>query len=73
MLFQTWTFAVFFLIFHTVHLLLGKTRARTPWLVLSLLNGLGMLAFFKYRFFFVANLNWPLAQLRTTYTIPPRI
>jgi D-alanyl-lipoteichoic acid acyltransferase DltB (MBOAT superfamily) len=154
MLFHTWTFAVFFLIFYPVYLLLRKTRARTPWLllasyvfygwlnplylllllwltsvdyavvvgmagqenqrsarrrffggiynplywllmicrlfvmllaglrladvkskrpwlVLSLLNGLGMLAFFKYRYFVVANLNWLLAQLGTPYTILP--
>jgi D-alanyl-lipoteichoic acid acyltransferase DltB (MBOAT superfamily) len=152
MLFQTWTFAVFFLIFYPAYLLLGKTIARLPWLlaasyvfygalnplyllllvwltcadyvvvvgmssrenppsarqrfpggignplcwllavfrlfvmllaglgladgkskrpwlVLSLLNGLGMLAFFKYRYFVVANLNWLLGQLGTTYTI----
>ena len=35
MLFHTWTFAVFFLIFYPVYLLLRKTRARTPWLLLA--------------------------------------
>ena len=50
---------------------LTDVKSKRPWLVLSLLNGLGMLAFFKYRFFFVANLNWLLAHLGTTYTILP--
>ncbi|MBN2474198.1 MAG: MBOAT family protein [Pirellulales bacterium] len=35
MLFHTWTFAAFFLIFYSVYLLLRKTRARTPWLLLA--------------------------------------
>lgn len=35
MLFHTWTFAVFFLIFYPVYLALRKTRAGTPWLLLA--------------------------------------
>jgi len=50
---------------------LVDVRSKRPWLVLSLLNGLGMLAFFKYRFFFVANLNWLLAQLGIGFEILP--
>jgi hypothetical protein len=35
MLFQTWTFLLFFLIFYPVYLVLKKTRLRTPWLLLA--------------------------------------
>ncbi|NQT38970.1 MAG: MBOAT family protein [Planctomycetes bacterium] len=35
MLFHTWTFAVFFLIFYPIFLALRKTRAGTPWLLLA--------------------------------------
>jgi D-alanyl-lipoteichoic acid acyltransferase DltB (MBOAT superfamily) len=43
---------------------LANARSKRPWLALSLLNGLGMLAFFKYRYFVVDNLNGLLVQLR---------
>ncbi len=42
-------------------LAMAKTRWRRPWLVLSIINNLGMLAFFKYGSFVVDNLN-ALAQ-----------
>ncbi len=35
MLFHTWIFLVFFLIFYPVYILLRKTRARVPWLLLA--------------------------------------
>ena len=35
MLFHTWTFVFFFLIFYPVYLALRKTRAGTPWLLLA--------------------------------------
>jgi len=50
---------------------LVNAGSKRPWLVLSLLNGLGMLAFFKYRYFFVENLNWLLAQLGTGFALFP--
>ncbi len=33
MLFQTWIFAVFFLVFYPVYLLVKGTRLRLPWLL----------------------------------------
>jgi len=33
MLFHTWTFALFFLVFYPIYLLIRKTRAGTPWLL----------------------------------------
>ena len=35
MLFQTWTFALFFIVVYSVYLLLRPTRLRNPWLLLS--------------------------------------
>ena len=104
MLFQTWTFLVFFLVFYLLYRLLARTRWRLPlvlaasyvfyiglygdwrplylllvvystlvdyfavrqisrgrgrraWLIVSLVNNLGVLAFFKYRVFAIDTLN----------------
>ncbi len=35
MLFQTWTFAAFFLLFYPVYLAVKDTRLRLPWLLLA--------------------------------------
>jgi len=114
MLFHTWTFALFLLIFYPIYLALKGTRFRLPWLllasyvfygswnplylllifwstsvdylavlgmsacrgkrpwlVLSIINNLGLLGFFKYGEFVTDNLNGLLAQLNLPYEIPP--
>ncbi len=113
MLFHTWTFAVFFLIFYPVYLGLKGTRLklpwllaasyvfygcwhpfylvlifwsttvdylavtamsrwrwRKPWLVLSIVNNLGLLGFFKYGGFVIDNLNALGERLGSPYAIP---
>ena len=113
MLFQTWTFALFFSIFYPVYLALKGTRlklpwlllasyvfyacwnpvylllilwlttidylavvgmargrSKRPWLLLSIVNDLGMLGFFKYGRFVTENLNALAAWLRVPYVIP---
>lgn len=113
MLFQTWTFAIFFLVFYSVYLLVKNTRlkipwlfaasyvfygwwnpvyllllvyatafdywmvaamARTPWkkpwLALSVVNGLGLLSFFKYGAFLADNLNALLVWIDVPYAVP---
>jgi alginate O-acetyltransferase complex protein AlgI len=35
MLFHTWTFALFFLIFYPVYLALKQTRLKIPWMLLA--------------------------------------
>ncbi len=113
MLFHTWTFALFFLVFYPVYLVLkgtrfklpwlltasyvfygwwnplylvlivwsttvdylavigmSRTRRKKPWLVLSIVNNLGLLGFFKYGQFVADNLNELLVWLNLPYEIP---
>ncbi len=113
MLFHTWIFLVFFVLFYAVYLLTKKTCFREPWLLvssyifyawwnplylllivwstlidyaavtfmerssrrrlwlmLSILNNLFLLGFFKYGAFVTENLNLLLAQLGIPLTIP---
>ncbi len=113
MLFQTWTFAIFFLVFYSVYLLvkntrlkipwlfaasyvfygwwnpvyllllvyattfdywmvaaMASTRWKKPWLALSVVNGLGLLSFFKYGAFLADNLNAILAWIDVPYAVP---
>jgi len=113
MYFQTWTFALFFLLFWPVYLLvkgtrlripwllaasyvfyaslnplypilllyattvdyvavtgMAKTRAKTPWLLLSLVSSLGLLGLFKYSRLVVETLNALLGQCGLSYAIP---
>lgn len=113
MLFQTWTFAIFFLVFYSVYLLvkntrlkipwlfaasyvfygwwnpvyllllvyattfdywmvaaMASTRWKKPWLALSVVNGLGLLSFFKYGAFLADNLNALLAWIDVPYAVP---
>ena len=113
MLFQTWPFALFFLIVYPTYLALRKTRFRLPfllaasyffygwlnplyvvliaystaldyfvvarmeksgnrksWLAVSIVNNLGLLAFFKYGAFVTDNLNALLSSLGIPYMIP---
>ncbi len=113
MLFQSWTFVLFFLVFYSAYLALKSTRLRLPWLLLasyvfygcwnpvylllilwltsvdylavvrmarsrskkgwlllSIVNDLGMLGFFKYRRFAVENLNSLLAWFKVPYAVP---
>ncbi len=112
MLFQTWTFAVFFVIVYAAHLALKGTRLRhhwlllasyvfyawfspwylvlityatavdflmvvmmsrgrrrTPWLVISIVNDLGLLAFFKYSGFVAENVTALFARLGVPYAV----
>jgi len=113
MLFHTWTFALFFLLFYPVFLLLkgtrwklpwllaasylfygwwnplylllilwsttidylvvvamSKSRWRKPWLVVSIVNNLGLLGFFKYGTFVTENINDLLLHLHLPYEVP---
>ena len=113
MLFHTWIFLVFFLIFFPVYSLLRKTAYRLPWLLLasyafyawwnplylglivystvldyavvrrmeksrrrslwlavSIVNNLALLGFFKYGGFVIENLNALLAGLELSYRLP---
>lgn len=113
MLFHTWTFVIFFIIFYLVYLPIRRTRLKLPWLVaasyvfygwwnplyllliawatsidyfsvtrmarggrrllwlaFSLVNNLGVLAFFKYAGFVTANLNALLRALGSGYQVP---
>jgi len=113
MYFQTWTFALFFLLFWPVYVLvkgtrlripwllaasyvfygsmnplypvllfyattvdylavtgMAKTRAKTPWLLLSLVNSLGLLGFFKYSRLVVETVNALLGQCGLSHAIP---
>ena len=49
---------------------MSRRRSRKPWLVLSLVNNLGLLGFFKYGGFVANNLSAVLARLGVPYTIP---
>jgi D-alanyl-lipoteichoic acid acyltransferase DltB (MBOAT superfamily) len=114
MLFHTWTFALFFLVFYPVYLALKGTRLKTPWLLLasyvfygcwsplylllilwsttvdylavvgmgrsrwkkpwlllSIVNNLGMLGFFKYSGFVAENVSALLGWLGVPYRISP--
>ncbi len=113
MLFHTWTFALFFLIFYPVYLaarrgrfripwllaasylfygwwnpfylllilwsttvdyvavsFMSRTARRRPWLVLSLVNNLGLLGFFKYGSFVVENVNAFLHWTGLPFVLP---
>jgi len=113
MLFHTWTFAAFFLVFYPVFFALKNTRLRLPWLlaasyvfygfaeplyvllllyatsidylavvgmsrtqrrrpwlVLSVVNNLVLLSFFKYGAFVADNLNGLAARLGVPYAMP---
>jgi D-alanyl-lipoteichoic acid acyltransferase DltB (MBOAT superfamily) len=113
MLFHTWTFVLFFLIFYPVYLLvqgtrlklpwlllasyvfygwwnplyvllivwsttvdylavigMSRSRRRRPWLVLSVVNNLGLLGFFKYGEFLIDNLNAWAGRIGVPYAIP---
>ena len=113
MLFHTWTFALFFLIFYPVYLGLKGTRFKVPWLlaasyvfyacwnpfylvlilwttsvdylavtgmarsrwkrpwlVLSIVNNVGLLGFFKYAGFVADNVNALLGWLHVPYEVP---
>ncbi|NQU24012.1 MAG: MBOAT family protein [Candidatus Nealsonbacteria bacterium] len=113
MLFHTWTFAAFFLIFYPVFFALKNTRGRLPWLlaasyvfygfaeplyvlllfyatsidylavvgmsrsqrrrpwlVLSVVNNLVLLSFFKYGAFVADNLNDLATRLGVPYAMP---
>jgi len=48
---------------------MSRTRRRRPWLVLSIVNNLGLLGFFKYGKFLVANLNALAQWLRLPYVL----
>ena len=48
---------------------MARTRCKRPWLVLSIVNNLGMLGFFKYGKFVAENLNELLAGLGVPYEI----
>jgi len=49
---------------------MARSRRRKPWLVLSIVNNLGLLGFFKYGDFVVETLNALLAWLGAPFTIP---
>jgi D-alanyl-lipoteichoic acid acyltransferase DltB (MBOAT superfamily) len=48
---------------------MARTRWKTPWLVLSLANNLGLLGFFKYGRFVVENLNVLAGSLGLRYAL----
>ncbi|MCK4283665.1 MAG: MBOAT family protein, partial [Candidatus Brocadiae bacterium] len=50
-------------------ILMEKTRRRKLWLVLSIINSLGLLGFFKYARFVTGNVNALLGRLGLSYTI----
>ncbi len=50
-------------------LAMSKTRWRKPWLALSVINNLGMLAFFKYGSFVIDNANALAARLNLPFAI----
>lgn len=55
MLFQTWTFALFFLIVYPIHVALSRTRLKVPWLLIA-----------SYVFYALWNPLWPLCLAYTT-------
>ncbi len=113
MLFHTWSFLLFFLIFYPLYLVLKGTRLKLPflfaasyffyacfsplylvlitystlidyaavtimekskrrkiWLIVSVVNNLCLLGFFKYAGFVVDNLNYLLSSLDLSYRFP---
>lgn len=55
---------------YTVVVRMGKSSRRKAWLLVSILNNLGLLGFVKYAGFVTDNLNLLLSLLRIPYLIP---
>ncbi len=50
---------------------MSRTAWKKPWLLLSVFNDLGVLAYARYSAFLIDNLNWLLAQLGAPWFPPP--
>jgi len=49
---------------------MSRTRAKKPWVALSVCNNLGLLGFFKYAHFVTENINLLLTQAKIQYQLP---